>query len=165
MTEPTERVATGKVVTFHYTLTSASGEVIDQSDGEPMPYLHGAGNIVPGLEREMEGKAPGAKFRSIIEPVDGYGEHDPDGEVQVPRSAFPEDAPLEAGVQFVAEQPDGDVVPLWITAVEDDAITVDKNHPLAGEQLTFDIEIVAIRDATADEKTHGHVHGTGCSHH
>lgn len=165
MNDSSERIATGKVVTFHYTLTSSSGVVLDKSDADPLPYLHGAGNIVPGLEKEMEGKAAGSRFRAVIEPADGYGEHDPDGELEVPREAFPKDAPLEPGIQFAAEQPDGELVPLWVTEVSDNHVTVDRNHPLAGEQLTFDIEVVSVRDATTDEREHGHVHGAGCAHH
>jgi FKBP-type peptidyl-prolyl cis-trans isomerase SlyD len=160
-------VAEGKVVTFHYTLTNPEGDVIDTSrtDGEPMPYLHGAQNIVPGLEKQMEGKKVGDKFVAQVEPAEGYGEKLQEGIMEVPREAFPAGMPLEVGMQFVAQGPNGMQMPVTITKVGFQNVTVDANHPLAGVALTFDIEITDIRDASSEEVAHGHVHGPGGHHH
>ena len=154
-----EIIAADKVVLFHYTLRDSDGDVLDSSDGaDPLPYLHGAGNIVPGLERQMTGRVVGDSFTAVVSPEEGYGVRD--GLPQpVPRDAFPEDVELEEGMQFMAEGPDGDAMPLWIAAIEADMVFVDKNHPLAGETLHFAIEIVGIREATAAELEHGHPHG------
>jgi FKBP-type peptidyl-prolyl cis-trans isomerase SlyD len=152
-------VAAGKVVTFHYTLTNDGGEVLDSSrGGEPMPYLHGAMNIVPGLEKELAGKKVGDALKAVVSPEEGYGKHDPELLQEVGRDAFPTDVALEVGMQFMADTPRGQV-PLWISDIDGDMITIDQNHPLAGETLFFDVEIVDIRDATAEEMQHGHPHG------
>ncbi|MGM0576511.1 MAG: FKBP-type peptidyl-prolyl cis-trans isomerase [Myxococcota bacterium] len=153
-------VATEKVVVFNYTLKNEGGEVLDTSEGrDPLPYLHGAGNIVPGLERQMEGKAPGDSFEAVVPPSEGYGERQEPGPQAVPRSAFPEDVEVQAGMQFAAQDAEGEMVPIWVLGVQDDQVIVDNNHPLAGETLHFAIEIVDVRDATDDEKEHGHPHG------
>jgi FKBP-type peptidyl-prolyl cis-trans isomerase SlyD len=163
-TAPT--VGPGKVVTVHYTLTNVKGEVLDSSSGnEPLDYLHGAGNIVPGLERGMLGHAAGDRFDVVVAPKDGYGERTGPGPQPVPRSAFPKGAHIEIGTQFMAEEPGKEPVPLWVTGVEANTIHVDQNHPLAGEELRFAIEIVSIRDATAEERQHGQPHGPGGHHH
>jgi FKBP-type peptidyl-prolyl cis-trans isomerase SlyD len=155
-------VASGKVVSIHYTLADDEGSVLDSSAGrEPLAYLHGAGNIVPGLERELTGKRVGDALKVRVPPEEGYGLHDPRGVRRAPRSAFPPDAHIEAGMEFSVEVEDGRVVPVWIAAVEPDAITVDFNHPLAGVALNFDVTVTAIRDATAEEIAHGHPHGPG----
>ena len=153
-------VSFGKVVLFHYTLTDDEGEVLDSSQGdEPMPYLHGAGNIVPGLEAEMEGRAVGDQFVAIIPPEKGYGVPQGEGPQIVPRSMFPDDFELEEGMPFTAEDEDGESFVLWVTEVLDDKVFIDANHPLAGVTLTFAIEITGIRDATKSEIEHGHPHG------
>ena len=162
----TATVASGKVVAVHYTLTNVKGEVLDSSAGnDPMDYLHGAGNIVPGLERQLTGRAAGDRFDVVVAAKDGYGERVGPGPQPVPRSAFPKGAHIEVGTQFMAEEPGKDPVPLWVTKVEPNTIHVDQNHPLAGEELRFAIEIVAIRDASAEERKHGHPHGPGGHHH
>ena len=161
-----QTVVPGKVVTVHYTLTDPAGAVLDSSSGlPPMDYLHGAGNIVPGLEKAMTGRRTGEKFDVVVHAAEGYGERTGPGPQPVPRSAFPTDAEIEVGVQFVAEEPGGDPVAFWVTKVERDTVHVDRNHPLAGVDLRFAIEIVAIRDATAEERRHGHPHGPGGHHH
>lgn len=167
MSNTEQVVTTGKVVTFHYTLTNPAGEVLDTSreSGQPLPYLHGAQNIVPGLEAQMEGKKVGDTFKAEVAPADGYGEYMEEGLMKVPRDAFPEGMPIEAGMQFVAQGPDGMAIPVVIKTVGFMEITVDANHPLAGVTLNFDIEITDIRDASAEEKVHGHVHGPGGHHH
>jgi FKBP-type peptidyl-prolyl cis-trans isomerase SlyD len=156
-----------KVVTIHYTLTDDDGDVLDSSrDGEPLDYLHGHGGIVPGLERALDGKGPGDKLKVTIAPKDAYGEVEGPGPRTVPRSAFPDDVELEEGLQFFAPGPKGERIPLWVTAVRADEVEIDTNHPLAGETLHFDVEIMKIRDATKDEIAHGHPHGPdGHGHH
>ena len=161
-----EIVAEGKVVGFHYTLRGDSGEVIDSSSGrEPLYYIHGAGHIVSGLEKTLTGKKIGQSLKVIVEPVDGYGERHEQGVQKVPKTAFAAEVDVEVGMQFGAEGPNGEAVPVWVTAVSSDTITVDFNHPLAGQRLHFDVELLSIRDSTDEERTHGHVHGPGGHHH
>lgn len=155
-------VEAGKVVTFHYTLRNPNGDVVDTSDGdEPLAYLHGSSNIVSGLEAELAGKALGDKVQAVVPPKGGYGEKDGPGPQGVPREAFPDDVELSIGMNFVAETDDGDEVMLWVVEIGDEQVMVDNNHPLAGVTLHFDVEIVGVRDATDEEKAHGHPHGPG----
>lgn len=158
-------VADDKVVIFHYTLTDKEGEVLDSSEGqEPMAYLHGAGNIVPGLESQMTGKKVGDAFKAEVAPAEGYGEKQGPGPQPVERSAFPPGAEIHEGMMFAAQMPDGSQMPLWVVGVEGDKIMVDNNHPLAGETLFFDVKIEGIRDANASELDHGHPHGIDGTH-
>ncbi|MBI1853179.1 MAG: peptidylprolyl isomerase [Planctomycetes bacterium] len=160
------KVAMGKVVTIHYTLSNSAGEVLDTSQGgEPFEYLHGGGNIVPGLESKLEGQAIGAHLAVVVEPADGYGVHDPKGVRHVTRGAFPPDVELQVGMQFRAENSEGEATPIWVTEVSGDDVTIDFNHPLAGETLHFDVTITEIRDASREEMEHGHPHGEGHHHH
>ena len=162
--EPT--VAAGMVVTLEYVLKNDAGEILDQSEpGHPLDYLHGAENIVPGLERKMTGTTVGQALEVKVAPGDGYGERMGNGPVEVSRSAFPDDAEVEVGDQFVAAAPDGEMTPLWIVEVRDDAVMVDPNHPLAGMTLHFSVKVLAIREATEEEQAHGHPHGPGGHHH
>lgn len=159
-----ETVRNGKVVTMHYTLKGDDGEVIDSTAGEePMAYLHGASNIVPGLERQMQGKNVGDAFEAVVAPEDGYGlrEGDP---ITLPRNSFPDDVELEEGTPVMLESDDGDELPAWITEITDEHVVLDPNHPLAGVTLHFSIQIEGIRDATDEERAHGHVHGPGGHH-
>ena len=159
-------VTAGKVVFFHYTLRDEHGEVLDTSEGSlPLPYLHGSGNIVPGLERQMAGRAVGDRFAAVVPPEEGYGVPEGPGPQAIPRDAFPDDAELEEGMQFMAEDDDGETIPLWVLSIEEDSIVVDRNHPLAGTTLHFQVEITEIRDATEDEIDHGHPHGTHVDFH
>jgi FKBP-type peptidyl-prolyl cis-trans isomerase SlyD len=160
-------IADGLVVVLNYTLRSDEGEVIDASTAdEPMAYLHGADNIVPGLEQALTGKAVGFSGKVTVDPEDGYGEREELPPQAVPRSAFPADAELAAGMQFMAEGPDGEHAPIWIARVERDQVFVDSQHPLAGKTLNFDVEVLAVRQATEDELSHGHPHGPdGHGHH
>ncbi|OAI10074.1 peptidylprolyl isomerase [Methylomonas lenta] len=151
-------------VSFHYTLTNDSGEQLDSSRGEePLLYLHGAGNIISGLEAALAGKSVGDSFKVTIPPVDAYGELAPDM-VQVVSKKMFDGMDLEIGMQFHADVSHGSGV-ITITEINGDDVTVDGNHPLAGETLTFDVEVVDVRPATDDEMAHGHIHGTGCDHH
>lgn len=159
-------IAAGKVVAFHYKLTDPAGEVIDSSEGrEPLDYLHGASNIVPGLERQLEGLAPGAELVASVPAAEGYGERRFGGPQAVPREAFPPDAEIHPGMQFAAQDPQGNVIPLWVKDADESTVWVDRDHPLAGVDLTFAVTIVSIRDASDEEVAHGHPHGPGGHHH
>lgn len=153
------------VVTFHYTLTDDSGRVIDSSAGhEPLSYLQGSGQIVPGLERQMAGHVAGDKFDAVVAAADAYGESDPNLMHVISRAQLQGVDDLEVGMQFQAE---GGRHPttVTITKIDGDQVTVDANHPLAGATLHFAIEVTEVREATAEELSHGHVHGAGGHHH
>lgn len=159
-------IADGMVVSIHYTLTDEDGTVIDTSSGgEPLEYLHGHGNIVPGLERGLKGHNEGESLRVDVPPSEGYGEHDPRGLMRVPRDSFPDDMELEPGMQFSGEDDAGEEQSIWIAAVEGDQIVIDRNHPLAGQTLHFEVTIQRVRNATREELSHGHVHGAHGHHH
>jgi FKBP-type peptidyl-prolyl cis-trans isomerase SlyD len=151
-------------VSLHYTLTNAGGEELDSSVGDaPLVYLHGTGNIIPGLEEALTGKKVGDKLQVSIQPEKGYGLIDPAMSQVVSRKMF-EGMDIEVGMQFHADVNFGSGV-ITIAEINGDDITIDGNHPLAGEVLNFDVEILEVRAATADELAHGHVHGHGCDHH
>lgn len=149
------QISENKVVTIHYTLTNVNGEVLDSSVGEaPLAYLHGAGNIVAGLEDALEGKATGDKLDVTVAPEDGYGEKHEEMVQKVPVDNFAGVDKVEVGMQFMAQVPWGEQ-PVEVIKVEDDGITLDGNHPLAGETLQFAVEVVEIRDASAEEIEQG----------
>lgn len=152
-------VSADKVVIFDYILSSNEGQSLESSDGDPLVYLHGHGNLVPGLERQIEGHSEGDSFVAVVEPAEGYGDRIDEEPVAVPRTQFPPELEIEVGMQFAAEDDDGNEIPVWVIAVEQDLILVDPNHPLAGQQLNFQIQIHKVRDATAEEIAHGHPHG------
>jgi len=155
------QIAQNSVVAFHYTLTNDEGEVLDSSEGrEPLTYLHGAGNIIPGLEKELEGRGAGEKLNVKVAPEEGYGELQEQLMQEVPRDAFQGVENVEPGMQFQAQTQGG---PLMVTVkkVEGDTVVVDGNHPLAGQHLNFDVEIAEVREASEEEVEHGHVHGEG----
>jgi FKBP-type peptidyl-prolyl cis-trans isomerase SlyD len=157
-------IAAKKVVSIHYTLKNGDGEMLDSSDGsDPLVYLHGAGNIVEGLEKALDGKAVGDKVIAVVPPAEGYGERSGPGPQPVPREAFT-GVDVRTGMAIMAEDEGGAGIPLWVVAVESDRIMVDGNHPLAGETLHFDVEVVDVRDATTQELDHGHVHTGGHDH-
>ena len=153
------------VVSIDYVLTDERGEVLDSSKGhgQPLLYIHGAGNIIPGLENHLEGKSAGEKFKVSIPPEDGYGIRDERHVATVGRDQFKGVDDLEVGMQFRTDG-SGHSQVVTVMAVEKDTVTVDANHPLAGKTLTFDVAIVAVRKATPDELSHGHVHGPGGHH-
>lgn len=160
------QIAANKAVSIDYTLTNDAGEVLDTSaGGEPLAYLHGAGNIIPGLERELDGKQVGDELKVTIEPEDAYGEFSADLVAVLGRNMFEGVDELEVGMQFHASAPDGGMQIVTITALDGDEVTVDGNHPLAGQRLTFEVKVAAVRDATEDEIAHGHIHGDGGVHH
>jgi len=159
------QIAARTVATFHYTLTDDAGKVIDSSSGhDPLAYLHGAGNIVPGLEKALEGRQAGGKFDVVVSPEEGYGEPNEMLIQTVPREAFQGVDELEVGMAFQAQTPQG-AISVVVSKIEDGQVTVDGNHPLAGQNLHFAIEVVEVRDASLEELTHGHVHGPGGHHH
>jgi FKBP-type peptidyl-prolyl cis-trans isomerase SlyD len=152
------------VVTFNYTLKDDAGEVIDSSAaGEPLAYLQGHGNLVPGLERELEGKNTGEKLTVKVTPADGYGEFSKDLIQKVPRRSLKGIAKITVGMRLHAQTGQGPRA-VTVTAVTGDMVTIDGNHPLAGKNLNFDIDLVDVRDATEEELAHGHVHGPGGHH-
>lgn len=161
-----DTVAAGRVVSMQYTLTLDDGQIVDKTEGEEsLDYLHGAGNIVPGLEQALEGQSVGNALKVRVEPDQAYGAHSNEAVQDVDRSAFPEDAQLEVGVTFQAMDQDGNPILGTITAMAGDQVTVDFNHPLAGKPLNFEVKIVAIRAATDEEQSHGHAHGAGGHEH
>ena len=150
-----------KVAILNYTLTDKDENVLDESLDGSFAYLHGANNIIPGLENALDGKQAGDKVKVIIEPEDAYGERSLEKIQRVPRKIFPSDMELKEGMQFQANSPEGAPVVVAITAFEGDEVIVDGNHPLAGKQLHFQVELIDIRDASAEEIEHQHVHGPG----
>jgi FKBP-type peptidyl-prolyl cis-trans isomerase SlyD len=158
-------VAQNSVVLIHYTLKDDSGALIDQSErDQPLAYLHGRGNLIPGLERELEGKQSGDRLQVTIAPADAYGEYNDALIQKVPRSAVQGVSDLQAGMQLHARSNEG-VRTLTVTDVDAESVTLDGNHPLAGKTLHFDVEIADVRAATQEELAHGHVHGPGGHHH
>lgn len=160
------QVAKHSVVAFNYKLTDPQGQVVDTSAGrEPLTYIHGAGQIIPGLELQMEGKEVGAAFTATVSPEQGYGVRDDRAVQQVPKTAFQGVGDIKPGLQFRAQGPQGQTQVVTVTKIEGDQVTVDGNHPLAGMTLKFDVSIVSVRAASAEEIEHGHVHGAGGHHH
>lgn len=147
------------VVSMHYKLTDDEKNILDSSeDAEPLAYLHGAGNIIPGLENALVGKVEGDTMQVRVEPEEGYGEPTPELIQTVDIAAFQGVETVEAGMSFETQSPEGNVQRITVTEVNGESVTIDANHPLAGVPLTFDVEIVSIREATAEELEHGHVH-------
>lgn len=159
-------IAQHKVVTIHYKVSdSESDEVIDTSENaEPMTYLHGAQNIIPGLEQALEGKAVGDELEVVVEAADAYGERSDDRIQQVPMEAFQGMEKVEPGMAVTAQTDQGQIN-LVITEVNGDMVTVDANHPLAGKSLKFEVSVEEVRDASEEEMAHGHVHGPGGHEH
>jgi FKBP-type peptidyl-prolyl cis-trans isomerase SlyD len=159
------KIEKDKVVSIEYTLRDDNGEILDSSEGrEPLAYLHGNGNLIPGLEAQLEGRSANESLKVAVAPADGYGEFDSAQIVEVPRDQFTGVADLAVGMQFTASGPEGQRI-VTVTKVGLETVTVDGNHPLAGQTLNFDVKIVDVREATADELSHGHVHGAGGHHH
>ena len=153
------KIAENHVVTLNYTLTDNEGEVIDEAQDGSFVYLHGAENIIPGLENSLTGKAVGDAFTVKVSPEDGYGVRDDSRVEDVPREMFPEDQEIEPGMVFHAEGPNGETITVTVISVDSENVKIDSNHALAGIELNFDVKIVDIRDAEPVEIEHGHVHG------
>lgn len=158
------RVADNTAVSIHYTLTDDAGEVLDSSKGrDALVYLQGKGAIISGLEKELYGKSAGDKFKVRILPEDAYGLYSEEMVQIIPHSMFEGIDTVEIGMQFHADVNYGTGI-VTVTAIEGDNVTVDGNHPLAGQALNFDVEVMAVRPATEEELAHGHIHGPGCHH-
>ncbi len=152
------QIAKDTVVAIDYTLKDDQGSVLDTSEGkQPLAYLHGNGNIIPGLEQALEGKQTGDELSVRIEPADAYGERRDELTQAVPRDLFQGVDDLQVGMQFQAGGEGGGQI-VTVTAIEGDQVTVDANHPMAGVPLNFDVKVVEVREASAEEKEHGHVH-------
>jgi FKBP-type peptidyl-prolyl cis-trans isomerase SlyD len=159
------QIADDMAVLIHYKVSNEGGEVLDSSDGdEPLAYIQGQGEIVPGLEQALLGKSAGDRVQITVEPKLGYGEYDEDKVQTVPRNAFEEEADIQPGMRFQAEGEDGDVL-VTVTDVNAEEVTIDANHPLAGQTLNFDVQVVSVRACTPEELEHGHIHGPNGHHH
>ncbi|MEZ6130865.1 MAG: peptidylprolyl isomerase [Planctomycetaceae bacterium] len=159
------QISANKVVLVDFTLKDDHGEVLDTSvDDEPMAYLHGVGSILPGLEQALEGKSVGDKFQIRVDPELGFGERDETLKSVVPREQFEEFPDLAAGMQFQVPM-NGEETIVTVVDADEDSVTLDANHELAGVVLHFDVVVRDVRDATADEIAHGHAHGAGGHHH
>jgi FKBP-type peptidyl-prolyl cis-trans isomerase SlyD len=159
------KISKDSVVSIHYTLTDDNNQTLDSSDGgDPLVYLHGAGNIIPGLEEALEGRKQGDKFKVTIAPENAYGIRDEEMIQTIPKSQFPDTEELDVGMSFQAHSPEGPVI-LTVVEVKDKDVVVDGNHPLAGTTLHFDVNVQEVRKATEEELEHGHVHGEGGHHH
>jgi len=156
----------GSVVSLAYVLTNAEGEELDRAEkNDTFAYLHGYGQIVPGLENALVGLESGAKKKVSIPPTEGYGEVVPELKMKLQKSQFPAEEKIEEGMQFLSQDQEGSEFVFSVLGVEGDDVYVDGNHPLAGETLNFDVEVLSIRDATEEELSHGHAHGEGGHHH
>ncbi|MCW8886280.1 MAG: peptidylprolyl isomerase [Motiliproteus sp.] len=158
------QISDKKVASINYNLKNDAGELLDSSEGaEPLVYLQGAGNIIPGLEKALESKQVGDTLEVTIAPEEAYGPVHEEMIQTVPRDAFDGVEDIDVGMSFQAETANGPVS-VVVVGVEEDTVTVDGNHPLAGQTLHFYVEVVEVREASAEELQHGHVHGPGCNH-
>ncbi|MDH5377708.1 MAG: peptidylprolyl isomerase [Gammaproteobacteria bacterium] len=158
-------VAKHKVVTIEYTLKNDEGDVIDSSvGGDPLTYLHGASNIISGLEKALEGMSPGDSTSVRVPPSEGYGDHNAELIQNVPKAMFG-GTEIKVDEQYHAEDPNGNPVMITVREVGEEEVTIDGNHPLAGIHLNFDVTIIETRDASEEELEHGHAHGPGGHHH
>ena len=157
------KISKHAAVTIHYRLSDAQGQLLESSfDAEPMIYLQGTENLIPGLEAELEGKVAGDKFVATIPAEQAYGEYHEGLKQEVPLAAFGDIEDIVPGMRFIAETEMGQR-PVQVTEIKDDTVVVDGNHPLAGQALTFNVEVVDVREATAEEIAHGHIHAHGGS--
>jgi FKBP-type peptidyl-prolyl cis-trans isomerase SlyD len=155
------KVEKNKVVSIHYTLKSDAGEVLDTSDGKsPLPYLHGNGQLIPGLEKELEGKQKGDDLKVMVPPEEAYGDYSDKNVFVVSKGGFQGDEEITVGMQVQVDTGSGPAIGV-VTKIEGENVTLDLNHPLAGQNLNFDVSIADVRDATEEELSHGHVHGEG----
>ncbi|MCE9593795.1 MAG: peptidylprolyl isomerase [Planctomycetes bacterium] len=160
-------VGPNKVVAVYFTLKNEAGEVVETNrrGGKPLIYLHGTKAILPGLEKALEGRAKDAQFSVTIPPELAWGSPRPEFIEKVLRSTFPEDMKVQVGLLVRGVDPNGKPITATIVSIEGDEITIDRNHPLAGKTLYYDVIVAGVRDATREEALHGHVHGAGGAHH
>ncbi len=165
MYEQKMTVKKDKVVEMHYTLKNDSGDVIDSSkEKEPMPFIQGFGNIIPGLERALEGMKAGDSCEVSVKPEDAYGIHHPEAIQDIPMKALQGIDNLTVGMELQSQDEQGNPFIVRVKTINKKTVTVDANHPLAGETLHFSVSIESIREASKDELEHGHVHSSSCSH-
>lgn len=160
----TATIAENKVVSMNYTLKDKDGNVLDASQGEPLQYLQGHQNIIPGLERELAGLKAGDKKQVQVQPQDGYGDYNAELRMSISTEQFAPGEKPEVGMMVQFDSPQGPLM-ARIVSLEDNQVQLDMNHPLAGEVLFFDVEITEVRDASQEELQHGHPHGPGGHHH
>ena len=159
------QIAKDTVAVIDYVLKDDDGDLLDESQNGEFSYLHGAQNIIPGLEQALEGKQAGDQISISIAPKDAYGEIDPERIQVVPREMFETDEEIVPGMQFHAQTPEGHMIMITVAEVDDDEVTIDGNHVMAGMNLNFEVEVVSVREASDDELVHGHVHtAEGCDH-
>jgi len=155
-------IENGKVAIITYALKDDEGNLItDSSEDGPYPYLHGSNNLLAGLQAHLTGRSVGEHLEGVLSPAEAFGERVEDGDDEIPLEDMPEGMELEVGMPLSAEDEDGNYVTIWITAMHDDRIAVDINHPLAGKTLHFSVDVVGLRDANEEERAHGHAHGVG----
>ena len=159
------QISEQKVVLLNYEVIDDQGQLVDCSEeGDPLAYIHGADQLVPGLETALEGRSQGDKIKVDVPPDQGYGERTDEGVQTVSRAQFDDDSEIEVGMQFEAQDDEGHQI-VTVVSVDGESITLDTNHPLAGKTLHFAVEVLEVRNATAEELDHGHVHGPGGHHH
>ena len=159
-----DSVEDGVVVSMEYTL-HVEGELLDSSDGQgPLQFLAGYGNIIPGLEEEMRGMKIGDSKDVVVQPKNGYGEFDDEAFMKVPRTDFPKDMPMEVDTELTVRDEEGNSRYARVDSIEDEHVTLNFNHPLAGDELRFHVKVVALREPTEEELEHGHVHEEGYHH-
>jgi len=159
------KISKDKVVSIHYTLKDKTGEVLDSSDGQPpLEYIQGLGNVIPGLEKALDGKQAGEKLNVVIPPEDAYGVRNESIVKTIPLSEFENQSEVTVGAQFRVETSQKTHI-ATVTNIENENVTIDLNHPLADIALHFDVEVMDIREATQEELSHGHVHGAGGHEH
>jgi FKBP-type peptidyl-prolyl cis-trans isomerase SlyD len=159
------QIESNSVVTLHYILKDNAGNIIDQSDDGSFLYLHGAMNIIPGLENALTGKSAGDELSVTVSPEEGYGAKDPERIQEVPKEMFENYEDIAVGTQFHAQSPDGGAIVVTVTEVKEDVVVIDGNHALAGVDLNFDVKVIDVRQASEEEIAHGHVHGPHGHHH
>jgi FKBP-type peptidyl-prolyl cis-trans isomerase SlyD len=162
MSPATRAVAAGKIVGIYYTLKDASGAVLDtnRKGGKPLVFLHGGGQVLPALEAALAGKQKDDEVHVRLSAEQGYGAQKPELVKRVPRKAFPSGRKLEVGMHFTSDE-GGKTMPVTIQAFEGDEVVIDQNHPLAGQELFFEVTIAGVREPTDEEQKHGHAHGPG----
>lgn len=158
------KISENSAVGIDYVLKGDQGEIIDESKDGQFVFLVGAKNIIPGLENALMGKSAGDKVDVTIAPKDAYGEPDPSRLQHVNRAVFPEDSDIHVGAQFHGAGPNGEPVAVTVKSIDGEEIEIDGNHALAGKTLHFSVKVVEVREASEDEKSHGHIHGAGCNH-